>query len=145
MRKIFPALALAFSIVLSACDGGGPTVVQENVSGTYTLQTVNAAGIPAVLRQSSVGRVEVYAGTVVLRPDRSFTETLQFRAVFSGSPTQEDHQVVNGSYSVAGTTITFTVLHENGSLWNSYKGTISGRDLTYTATMDAMALKYRRQ
>jgi hypothetical protein len=140
MRKLLPIL-LAFVLPLAACgDSTGPG--EQRVDGTYTLAQVNGQAPPVTLFQSTDGRLEITGGSLVLRSDFSYQETIGLRAVpASGSPVTQD-EIENGTYSVVGSSITFTVPASGGNPSFSYSGAISGNTITYT--VEGFSLVYRK-
>jgi hypothetical protein len=133
MRRVF---ALALGLVVAACggDASGPNVEDPYAAaaGTFTLTTANGQ-LPYVFFQNSAGRAEIYGGSMVLRQDRSYTETLNARAVFNtGAPPTNSNNVESGTYTIVGSQVTWTVPPSGADAGFSYTGALSGRTLTYT-------------
>lgn len=129
MRRIL-VLATAFAIV--ACGGDGPTSPSNQPAGSYSLIQVNGASLPATFFQNSAGHVEVVSGTLVLRPDGSYTETRNNRLVYVSGATESTSLVENGTYAITGTQVTFTIPASGSQGALSYTGAISGGSVTYT-------------
>ena len=144
-------VVFGLALVMAACGGDnafGPDGVgngdpSASLAGTYTLTSVDGQ-LPYVFFQNSAGRTEFYGGTMVMRADRSYTETLNVRAVFSdGAPSQTDNAVETGTFTVNGTQLTFAVPPIGQELGYSYNGTLNGRNFTYT--YNGVVFAYTRQ
>ena len=100
-----PLLAVAFVAALAACGsdnntGTGPT----NVSGTYTLTTVDGQALPQEFANSE-HHVVVNSATLVMGSDHSYSVD----ATGSVDGTDGNHVIADaGTYSVSGSTVTFT-------------------------------------
>jgi hypothetical protein len=104
MRKSMLA-ALVFTLV--AC-GGDKATGPQNVTGTYTLQTVNGANPPSAVYQDTQQKVEVTDGTLNLSANNTWTGTLGGRFTdftvtpndvidFAGQPLNGGTYTLNGS------------------------------------------------
>ena len=113
----FLVLCIALLLPLAACGDDDPTGPGADVAGTYMLQTVAGAALPATLPQG----VEVTAGQVTLNADNTHSATITFREM--------EPQTITGTYLL--TSNGGIVLKDAGGseLW----GTISGNTLTLTA------------
>ncbi|MBA3969264.1 MAG: hypothetical protein H0X52_04100 [Gemmatimonadetes bacterium] len=140
MRKLLP-LILALSLPLAACgDSTGPG--EQRVDGTYTLVQLNGQAPPVTVFQSAAGRVEITGATLLLRPDFSYRETINVRGVpATGAPVTQD-EIENGTYTVVGNSITFTIPASGGEPSYSYTGAVSGNTVTYT--FEGLAFVYRK-
>ena len=131
MRKLLPLL-LALIVPLAACgDSSGPS--EPRYDGTYNMVQVNNQGVPVTIQQSTSGRIEITGGTLVLRPDFSYQETINLRGIPASGAPITDRIIENGTYTVVGNTITFTVPASAGERAFSYTGAISGNTVTYTS------------
>lgn len=74
MRKF---LSLFLVIGLAGCTDGIGIGLDSDVRGVYTLEAVNGRSLPYVISDFSGVRRVIYAGTLRLERDRSFSETLQ--------------------------------------------------------------------
>lgn len=143
MRSLRSLAVVLLSTLAVACSGDGPTGSAEaRVSGTYNLSQINGQNLPATVFQSSAGRVEVTGGTMVLRDDRSYTETVQLRILPVNGTAQTDQAIENGTFTVVGTNITFNVPASGGDPAFSYSGAVSGGVLTYTS--EGLSVTYRK-
>jgi hypothetical protein len=141
-RRLGSVLLLVFALVLGACDDG-PTDPQASVRGTYQLQDIDGAALPATLFETVDGELQITSGTMVLRSDNSYVETLELRAVYDDGTTETATNIENGTYSLAGGTVTFTVPASLTTEGYSYSGEVSGRTLSYDA--GGAILTFRRQ
>ncbi len=142
MRRLFALCLAAFSA--AACDSGSSTEPGGGmVASTYALETVNGARLPATIFRDADGRIEATAGTLTLRGDRSYTESFQVRLVPTSGPSDSDEITENGTYSVVGSTITFTVPAGGGEPAFSYTGAINGDVLTYA--VEGTSVQYRKR
>lgn len=140
------ALALSLLVLpLAGCnDTTGPENDIEAAAGTYTLRTVDGSALPVMLSQNATSRVDITAGTLVLRGDGSFTETLQGRETFAATGTTESVQYVeNGTFMVTGQVITFSVPQSGDFEGVSWSGGIDDDVVTYT--LNDHALSFQRQ
>lgn len=132
------ALALLVP-VLAACDGGGISTGVD-VSGTYTLRSVNGDPLPATLFEDSEVRYEIIGGELRLQADRTYETPITFRFTdkFSGDA-ESDIAVETGTYRVRDGDITFT---PDDPADATYVGTITGSTITYTT--DGTTVTFRR-
>jgi hypothetical protein len=144
-RSIGLVMILACLAVTVGC-GGDSTAPQDPVkanAGIYNLQTVNGIPLPATLLNDGSTIVAVTSGTLSLRTDQSYTETLGYRTTYLGV-VSNDVAVENGTFDIVGSTITFTIPAQNGEVAQSYTGAVQGGNLTYTFG-DSFNVKYKRQ
>ena len=111
-RYVLASLAM----LLIAC-GGDKAVGPETISGSYTLQTVNGAKVPAPFYQDSLERDEFVSGTVVLADDHSWTGQLGVR----GTDLTTNEMFINGDAPIGGT---FSLKNGQITLTDSYNGLI---------------------
>jgi hypothetical protein len=118
-------LALATATLAGCKDDPVDPMVQ--VSGTYTLQTVNGSALPVIVYQDAEERDELLAGTLIMQSNGTWTETFTVRTTFletGGTSTTTEADA--GTYTVDGNTINFT---SNGF---NYIGSRSGNQITYS-------------
>ena len=123
MRK-FLVLCLALLLPLAACGDDDPTGPGAEVTGTYTLQAVAGAALPAAVFPG----LEVTAGQVVLNADNTQSATINFRET-GGGATTPNAQTINGTYLRTANGGIVLKGADGDELW----GTISGNTLTLTA------------
>ncbi|CAN5837201.1 hypothetical protein BH23GEM6_BH23GEM6_24240 [soil metagenome] len=136
MRKLL-IFVLTTLLPLAACGDGGPTDPTQSAVGTYTLVQVNGA-LPALLEQFPEGRVDVVSGTLRLRGDRTYTETVNLQFTPSTGVVQTFPATENGTFTVTGSTVQFQT-----SDGDTYSGTLSGNTLSYN--VDGFSATYQKQ
>ncbi len=137
MSKLL-AILVAFLLPLAACrDGTGPS----RIDGTYTLVSINTQALPVTIFASNAGRVDITGSTLELRSDLTYTETINRHLVPAGAAADSDVLIEKGSYTVAGNTVTFTQLTDDGRRGFSYTGTVEGNSLTYRLQEESYAYR----
>jgi hypothetical protein len=141
-RQAWLGLALlAGALGCSGGDSSGPKIAPE--VGLYTLVTVNAGGLPAVILQNSVGRVMITSATMLVRDDKSYRETRNYQSVLTSGVTSGATTIVeDGQYSVVGTQMTFSIPANGSDPALSYTGAVSNGVLTYTYA--GIAYRYQK-
>ena len=114
MRRFAVLLALAAVV---SCGGDSPTSPSVNVSGTYTLRTVNGTSMPYTYPQDVYDRFEILSDVRVLSDSGTFTDTYTNRQTLNGEATTFTRISV-GTYTVSGGEISFnhTSGRETGSV-----------------------------
>lgn len=130
-RVVRPIVALAFAAAvatLAACgsdnnNGTGPT----DVTGTYSVSTIDGNSLPYTVPNNPDHTIVVQSGTVTLGSDHSYT--IGGSGTSDGGATQ---QVLAdaGTYSVSGSTVTFTSTTHSGGI---YTATATSSTLTVAA------------
>ncbi|MFL5614542.1 MAG: hypothetical protein ACJ796_12850 [Gemmatimonadaceae bacterium] len=126
----------ALTMLLVAC--GGDTVSgPAQITGTYTLRTVNGSSLPATFYQDEIERDDFFAGNVSLASDNSWTGSLSVNAVaLSGGTLFNGALPVSGTYSLNTGSITLS----DAAHGLVMTGTISGGTLTVSADLGATQL-----
>lgn len=125
----------ALVLLASACGDGGSEPENEfaRVAGSYALTQVNAGSLPALVYEDPTIRIDITSGNMTLRNDGSFTETLAARATFTdGSPPENESFVTNGTYSIVGSQVTWSVPASGGEPGVSWTGAVANGVVTYT-------------
>ncbi len=130
--RLLAALSLP---LLAACGGGGggdgatgPVPVDPYVAaaGTYSLMSVNgSAGLPASVFYSVPapgGRIDINSGSMVLRVDKTFTETFNFVVIPTTGASSTDSDITVGTFALANGAITFNSVDPSGS--HTWSGTL---------------------
>ena len=140
MRKVFGALLLAY--VAAACNDS--TSPGDGVlTGRYALRTANANAVPTVAISDNSGEYALLAGSVTLRTDNSFIDSLNFRFTPPSGPVQSGWDVRTGSYVQAGDNVTLTYFDQDVGDFRDYFLTwINGNGLTYAE--QGLSLIYRK-
>jgi len=81
----------------------------------------------------------IAGGTLVLRGDRSYTETLSVRSYHSTLLVDSYQTVEDGNYAVSGSTITFTA-----KAGYSYHGSLVNGNLNYSTESGLWRAFYRK-
>ena len=133
MLKIGRRLALlgmlAMTVAMAGCgdddDPSGPT----EITGTYTLRTVNGASLPFTLwTEAEAGfKREITGGSVTLNANGTYSDAFAIRDTEDGVVTT-DTETSSGTYVRTGNTIAFT--ESNGIPQQS--ATIQNGALIYT-------------
>jgi hypothetical protein len=122
-RALRVAIAAAAVAMLAACgsDSTGPRTT--NVSGTYTLTSVDGSSLPFTIPNTGDNIEIVDNATVTLNSDSSYT------AVANGTENGDSTTIITdaGHYSVSGSQVTFTSSVIQGG---TYTGSVSGSTLT---------------
>lgn len=126
----------ALTMLLVAC--GGDTVSgPAQITGTYTLRTVNGSSLPATFYQDEIERDDFFAGNVSLASDNSWTGSLSVNAVaLSGGTLFNGALPVSGTYSLNTGSITLS----DAAHGLVMTGAISGGTLTVSADLGATQL-----
>lgn len=129
MRKFLSAFVLlVLAVFAGACsDSTGPSELEADISGTYTLQTVNGASPPAIIVQVGADRIEVTGGQLTLNRDKTFGSSISYRVVQGGN-TSTDTQNDSGTYQQNGNMVQLS--RGNGT---RDSGSVSGDTLTIVA------------
>jgi hypothetical protein len=127
--------AVVIAISTLACGSDSPSEPNDDpyalVAGTYTLVSLNGRALPATLFQDATVRVDITAATLVMRANRTFTETIDAVEIRGTAQTPE-RQVHNGTYTLTGATAAFSVPAAGGFPAFSFSGTLTGNVLVYT-------------
>ncbi|HJU74704.1 MAG TPA: hypothetical protein VJ717_13235 [Gemmatimonadaceae bacterium] len=129
--------AVVACAAIGACggydDGTGPDGdPYAEAAGSYTLVSLNGRALPATVFQSGNVRIDITGSTLVMRENRTFTETIDAQNYVGTAAPVAERQVHNGTYVINGTSATFTVPAAGQFPAFSFAGTLSGNVLTYT-------------
>jgi hypothetical protein len=122
-------LALLF---LAGCGGGDATSPVAEVVGTYTLRSLNGSPLPYTVPGEGSVALVVTAGTLSLRENRSFTQTLTVMVSAGGTSVTQSVSDI-GTYTVDGGAVTLTsdsgeratATYANGRLTIAEAGTVA--------------------
>ncbi len=132
--RLLAALSLP---LLAACGGAGggdgatgpgPVPVDPYVAaaGSYSLVSVNGSpGLPASVFYSVPapgGRIDINSGSMVLRVDKTFTETFNFLVVPTTGASSTDSDITVGTFALSNGAITFNSVDPSGS--HTWSGTL---------------------
>lgn len=141
------AIALAAAVLLAACGGGGgdagitgpaqPPKIDPYVAaaGSYALTSVNGSvALPGSVFYTTPapgGRLDISSGSMVLRADKSFTETFNFTNIPVTGASTIDADVTTGTFVLTSGSIVFTINDPTSGL-HSWSGTLdAGGTISY--------------
>lgn len=124
-------LVLATVAMLLVACGGDKATGPDPVTGSYTLRTVNGGALPQTFYQDGVEIDKLFAGTISLAADHSWTGSLSVdaTAIPGGQSLFHGPIPVSGTYSLNANSITITDPHGL-----SFNGTVSGGTMTLSTT-----------
>lgn len=102
MRRI----ALTLGLLLLASCFEDKLTGSSTVRGKYVLQTVNGSGLPWSSTTNNI-KTEILAEVIWINTAQTYADTIQLRTTSNGSVTTSTVGEV-GSYSLFGTSVTFT-------------------------------------
>lgn len=138
MRRLLLSFVVLFALVLTACgddDSTGPG--SANISGTYTLRTINGSNLPFTVFQVGADKVEVLSGNVTLTNGGAYTTLSTVRTTLNGVVTTEP-EADAGTYTRNGTAMTLRS-NDDGT---TVSGTVSNGVLT--VVFEGFSAVYRR-
>lgn len=123
LTRIAAFAALAFT--LAACGSDSATApASVSVSGTYSLQTVNGAPLPAILQGSGANKVEMVSDVFTFSATGTFSERAVVRYTQNGVVSSETYDE-SGTYARNGTAITLRYTDASTG-----SGTLDGNTMT---------------
>ena len=128
-------VSLLISLVIVSCgDATGP---ENELLGTWRLQTVNGQSLPFILEQNGARKVELTGETITLLASGRQTMVTSFRVTEAGSVFLENIPAP-GDYTVDGSTLLLTFDDDE----STYTATVNDD----TMTIDDIGLRfvYRR-
>ena len=128
------AVAALAALTITAC--GDDPVGPDSIAGTYQLNTINGQPLPFTLIEDGSDRLELIAGTIVLRSNSTFTDSTTLRLT-SGTTVQTEPTVATGTFAIDDDIITFTPTDSP-----PYTVTVSGSTLVQRE--QGLVLEYRR-
>ena len=137
MKKLIAVVAAALLVV--GCGGGdstGPDPFNGSL-GNYQLTQVNGSTVPMTYYQGTDGTITILNGSMALRSDHSYTQTLNLRADYSDGSSENVPVIENGSFNVTGSQITFTIPASGSDPAFSYTGAVDNGVVSYTYDGDS--------
>ena len=133
MRPVALTVALAVSLLTGCGDATGP----EAIAGHYILRSINGQDLPFLIIQTLPDKVVLTAGSVRINSDNTYRTRLT-AVTTVGPPTPSETETSVGTYTLTGTSITFTevrdVFTEVGQpfteVGDTFTGSITGNTLT---------------
>ncbi|HEY0529706.1 MAG TPA: hypothetical protein VGD02_12835 [Gemmatimonadaceae bacterium] len=133
MRKL---LSLAIVIGVLGCGGSDSTAPDQAVLGDYLLTQVNGQATPMIYVQDITGKVEILGGSMTLRSDHTYNQTLSVRTTRPDGTTQTSPIVENGTFTANSQQIIFTIPGSGSVSPLSYPADVAGTVVTYTFQTD---------
>jgi hypothetical protein len=122
-------LAMLLLAAAVAC-GGGSTEPTTNVSGVFTLRTINGLPLPQSIYSAADASLSISAGTLTLGSDRTYTLVENEHIVVSGTAT-DDIYTESGTFTVSGNSLEFTGPVVSGSTIHHHM-TWNGAEITWS-------------
>ena len=126
------AVALLFGALgLASCDDNGePTIVPNVVRGTFALQTVNGAALPAVVVDSAnpLLRIDALSGSITINDNNTFVDVTAIRQSLRGVTTTRTVTCA-GTYRAVGLVFEFTEATPSPDCGRTFTGVVSGTTL----------------
>ena len=104
--------------------------------GTYALTQVNAKAVPMVYVDDVTGKLEILSGSMTLRSDHTYNQTLSVRSTPPGGASQTSAIPENGTFTANSEQIIFTIPASGGAPALSYSAQVAGSVVTYTYQLD---------
>ncbi|HUG17201.1 MAG TPA: hypothetical protein VMM78_19505 [Thermomicrobiales bacterium] len=113
---------LVMLVCLTACgDSAGPDT-EANISGTYTLRTINGQNLPfAIVVIGTTYRLEVMSANVVVNANGSYTQSMTVRET-EGSTTTTQTDASNGTWTRTNNAISFVQTSDGAVVTGSLSG-----------------------
>jgi hypothetical protein len=125
-----PLFAIAVVALLAGCGGSDTSTGPLDVSGNYTLSTIDGSPVPYAVPNS--GNIIVNSAIATLNADHSYTFTAAGSVNGVGSP---DVASDAGTYTVSGSTVTLTSTTFGGATY-----TAAATSTTLTVTIPGAAI-----
>ena len=100
-RIVRAFMLLTAVALLSSCQQTSTTVIDNNLTGTYTLVSVDGSAVPTVITHGGTA-MRVESGRLDINPDRTCSSTILFGPVSSAELMTRE---VNATYTLQGTTM----------------------------------------
>ncbi|MBA2688804.1 MAG: hypothetical protein H0U64_12005, partial [Gemmatimonadaceae bacterium] len=91
---------------------------------------VNGQNLPASF-QTAEGLLVIGSGTMTLRPDKTFNESIAYTLAPPGGAAAPDAAITDGTYVQTGADVVFTIPPSAPDPQYTFTGTIVGQTLTY--------------
>jgi hypothetical protein len=136
MRRLLRA-GLGLGVI--ACSRMGTTApAVPSAAGTYPLQSVGGAALPAVVLQNATTRIEVTSGMLEMNADHSYRYTVGERVSEGTTVTTRGAAPLVGTYTQTGTTVLFS--NPDGT---QFMATFTGGN-TVTFTDSGLAMLFQK-
>lgn len=136
-RHVRLITAAALLTTTLACGKDDGPQAPENVTGKYTLQTVNGNPPPVTLidfsDQTGSYKLELLGGWVSVNANGTFTEEHSWRETENGVVTSEGPESGSGTYTRNGNTLTFVAATGETTTATYASGVLTVTDGPFTA------------
>jgi hypothetical protein len=131
--KLSCAAMAAIILIASACGSDSGVNPLADIAGNYVLQSANGQLPLRFFHTDNSGQttIDIMSGTLSLGTNRTFEEVLQYHVAPPIDPAYDAPVITNGTFTVDGTTITFT-FHPAGGQAYVWTGTVGVSEITYT-------------
>ena len=109
-RRLAVLGLMAMTMAMAGCDDDDDPTAPANISGTYTLRTVNGSAPPVTLVNVTGYKLEIMSATITITGTGSsgtYSETTNWRETTNGVP-DEYPETYTGTWTRSGNTVTFT-------------------------------------
>ena len=139
MRLGFVRVVAAIILVVGCTESSGPRQPQE--VGNYVLAAINGNLLPAVVIDNPGFRGEVVSGIIFVMSDGSYRE-LRSSRITTPSGVSTVQSEMNGTYSISGTAMVFTIPASQTSPAVTYSAQLNSTILTIN--VDGSAYRYEK-
>jgi hypothetical protein len=121
-----------------ACGGSDSTAPNptQALIGNYLLTQVNGQATPMIYLQDPTAKVEILGGSMVLRTDHTYNQTLSVRVTQPDGTTQTSPISENGTFTGNTEHIIFTIPGSGSVAALSYQADVAGTVVSYTYDTD---------
>jgi hypothetical protein len=125
-------------ISVLGCGGSDSTAPnpEQAVIGNYLLTQVNGQATPMIYIQDVTGKVEILGGSMALRSDHTYNQTLNVKTTRQDGTTQTSPIFENGTFTANSEHIIFTIPGSGSVPALSYQGDVAGSVVSYKADTD---------
>ncbi|HEX8830732.1 MAG TPA: hypothetical protein VF705_06175 [Longimicrobium sp.] len=142
-RLMMAALAVGMGVAAGGCGDSSPMALEPSLgmaSGTYVLSTVNAAPLPAEVRNDPNLRVAITGGAIVLGADGTFRQSFTLSETPAGASASIRESVTRGTVTISGTRIQF-----HASTGGEWEATLTGPRIDYVVPGNSGAVAFSFQ
>ncbi len=120
-------LSVIAFVAVTACGADGVTgVTQAQLSGTYSVNTVNGAPVPTAV-STAAGLVTLLTDQITIAENGTWAEVYTYRVTNANGSVSNGADNDGGTYTLTGRSVAFHSTSLNGTV---YTGTSSGNYLT---------------
>jgi hypothetical protein len=128
MRKtLFTMASLVLVLAAAGCSTDYSTGLNGNITASFTLQTFNGAGLPALFDQNATQQRQLVNETFTLYANGTYTDDYRMRTITASGSTDQTFEDT-GVYSQNNTALQF----RDTQTGDVFTGSITGNTLTIT-------------